>query len=162
MHLIMVVVTDIFGGFTINEYDPIDWGSIEDKKHFRDLTTKIGTVIMGRKTFESIGKPLKDRLNIVLTNKNFKNDKNILFLKGNPQEIISSLEKKNIKSAAVIGGKKVFEEFFPYIDKIFITIEPIILENSQKLSFKRENFKLITTNVLNERGTIVLEYEKLP
>jgi len=162
MHLSMVIVTDIFGGMSIEEYDPINWGSFEDKKHFKELTTKIGTIIMGRKTFESIGKPLPNRLNIVLTSKNLKNYDNVIFLKGEPEHIINELKKMNIHYAAVIGGKSIFEKFLPFIEKIIHTIEPIILNNSIKLDpniFLK--FKLIKTNILNENGTIVLVYEKI-
>lgn len=161
MHLSMIVVTDIFGGFAISEYDKIEWGSKEDKAHFRKLTSKIGTVIMGRKTYESIGFPLKDRLNIVLTSKNYKNSENLIFLNESPIQVIRFLEKNKINEAAVIGGKSVFKQFFPYIDKIYITIEPITLENAEKLSFPYQQFKLISTNILNEKGTILLEYSKL-
>ncbi|MBT1247765.1 MULTISPECIES: dihydrofolate reductase [unclassified Thermosipho (in: thermotogales)] len=161
MHLSMIVVTDIFGGFSTKDYDPINWGSKEDKKHFRKITTEIGTVIMGRKTFESIGHPLKDRLNIILTTQKKENKENIIFTKGSPEKIIKFLENQKIHSAAIIGGKKVFEDFFPFVDKLYITIEPIVLENAQKLNFPKTSFKLVATNVLNSKGTIVLEYNKL-
>ncbi|MDK2887082.1 MAG: dihydrofolate reductase [Thermosipho sp. (in: thermotogales)] len=161
MHLSLIIVTDIFGGLAIEEFDPIDWGSKEDKQHFKELTTKIGTVIMGRKTFESIGKPLSNRLNVVLTNKNLENFENVIYLKGTPEHVINKLEEMNIREAAVIGGKEVFESFLPFVEKIFITIEPIILKNSIKLNPSLfMNFKLVTTNILNEYGTIVLEYKK--
>jgi dihydrofolate reductase len=162
MHLSMVIVTDIFGGMAIEEFDPINWGSIEDKKHFKELTTNIGTIIMGRKTFESIGKPLPNRLNVVLTNKNQKNYDNVIFLKGEPEHIINELEKMNIQNAAVIGGKTIFERFLPFIEKIYITVEPIILKHSKKLDSNIFiNFKLVNMSFLNEIGTIVLVYEKI-
>ncbi|SHH56105.1 dihydrofolate reductase [Thermosipho atlanticus] len=162
MHLSMVIVTDMFGGMFVEEFDSLDWGSKEDKNHFKDLTTKIGTVIMGRKTFESIGRPLPNRLNIVLTHKNYRNSDNVIFLRGTPENIINQILDMKITEAAIIGGKKVFEDFLPFVDKIFITLEPIILKNSHKLNPSLFlNFKLVTTNVLNENGTIVLEYKKI-
>ncbi|MBO8161650.1 MAG: dihydrofolate reductase [Thermosipho sp. (in: Bacteria)] len=162
MHLSLIVVTDIFGGIFLKEFDPIDWGSKEDKAHFKELTSKVGTIIMGRKTFESIGKPLPNRLNIVLTHKKIKNFDNVIFLQGAPLEIINKLKEMKIQEAVVIGGKKVFEDFLPYVDKIYLTIEPITLKSSTKIDSKVFlNFKLITTNVLNENGTIVLEYKKI-
>lgn len=158
----MVIVTDMFGGMFVEEFDSLDWGSKEDKNHFKDLTTKIGTVIMGRKTFESIGRPLPNRLNIVLTHKNYRNSDNVIFLRGTPENIINQILDMKITEAAIIGGKKVFEDFLPFVDKIFITLEPIILKNSHKLNPSLFlNFKLVTTNVLNENGTIVLEYKKI-
>lgn len=162
MHLSMIVVTDMFGGFSTSKYDQIDWGSKEDKKHFKNLTTKIGTVIMGHNTFKSIGKPLENRLNIVLTTKNIQSkEENLIFFNGTPKEVIRFLEHRKITTAVVIGGKSIFEQFFPYIDKIYLTIEPITLNNAEKLSFPKKTFKLISTTILNENGTIVLEYKKL-
>jgi dihydrofolate reductase len=72
---------------------------------------------MGRKTFESIGKPLPNRKNIVLTN-----DKNFFY----PNIIIINnyleiLKKYNADDVFIIGGKSIYELFFPFANKLIIS-----------------------------------------
>ncbi|QTA38388.1 dihydrofolate reductase [Thermosipho ferrireducens] len=160
MKLFVVLVMDIFGGIARVENDPIDWSSKEDKEHFKEITMEAGTIIMGRKTFESIGRPLPGRLNVVLTTKNYEDYDNVIFLKGSPEDIIQQLEEREIRTAAIIGGAKVVKEFFPYVDTIYITIEPLILENSLKLDLPiTRKLKLESIAVLNERGALLLKYQ---
>ena len=52
----------------------------EDMQNFKRLTTS-NVVIMGRKTYESIGKPLKDRINIVISRSDNKDEGNLIFVK---------------------------------------------------------------------------------
>ena len=52
----------------------------EDMQNFKRLTTS-NVVIMGRKTYESIGKPLKDRINIVISRSDNKDEGNMIFVK---------------------------------------------------------------------------------
>jgi dihydrofolate reductase len=90
-------------------------------KHFKE-TTSGHTVIMGQKTFESIGRPLPNRRNIVLTlDKNFKTE---------GVEIVHSLEeldellKKTSTSEEenfVIGGGMIYKLFIEKADKLYIT-----------------------------------------
>ncbi len=90
----------------------------EDMQRFRDVT-RGRTVVMGEKTFQSIGKPLPDRKNIVVTlNKNYK-------AKG--CETRYSLEKvlkeakKMDEEIFVIGGGQIYKLSLPYADKLYIT-----------------------------------------
>lgn len=93
------------------------WNLPADMKHFRDLT-KDHTVIMGQKTFESIGKPLPNRKNIVLT----KDDS----FKKEGIEIVHSLEELyNILTETeenfVIGGGQIYKLLIEKADKLYIT-----------------------------------------
>ena len=92
------------------------WHMPADMKYFRE-TTKGHTVIMGRKTFESIGRPLPNRKNIVITR-----DKN--YGKGGV-EIVHSLEEalKKIGSeeAFIIGGAEIYKQAMDVADKLYIT-----------------------------------------
>ena len=97
------------------------WVLPADMKHFKE-TTSGHTVIMGQKTFESIGRPLPNRRNIVLTlDKNFKTE---------GVEIVHSLEeldtllKKTSKSEEenfVIGGGMIYKLMLEKADKLYIT-----------------------------------------
>lgn len=98
------------------------WSLPADMAHFKKLTTG-HTVIMGQKTFESIGRPLPNRKNIVLSlDKKFK---------PSGVEITNSIEKaiKMSKSALntknkeifVIGGGQIYKLFMNIADKLYIT-----------------------------------------
>jgi dihydrofolate reductase len=105
----------------IGKKNELLWSLPADLKHFRD-TTLGHTVIMGQKTFESIGRPLPNRRNIVLTL-----DKN---LKIDGVEIVHSLEELDellkITSGPneehfVIGGGQIYKLFINKADKLYIT-----------------------------------------
>jgi len=91
----------------------IPWHISSDLKRFKKLTTG-SVVVMGRKTFESIGKPLPNRVNVVLSR--------------NPNpipgcEVYSSAEEvaNKYKDAWVIGGGEIYKLFIPYISEMYIT-----------------------------------------
>ncbi len=107
----------------IGSKNALPWKLPADMKHFRELT-RGKVVIMGRKTFESIGKPLPNRINIVVTSQ----DKEIpgcittpgedgpwlhalvAHLDGAPQEVM------------VIGGASIYKKFLPKANRIYLTL----------------------------------------
>jgi dihydrofolate reductase len=106
----------------IGNQGEIPWYLPADLKHFASVT-KGHTVIMGRKTYESIiariGKPLPDRKNIIITSNHSYQAPGC--------EIYSSIEEilEKIKNTPeeifIIGGEKVYKDFLPYADKLYIT-----------------------------------------
>lgn len=94
------------------------WHFKEDMKFFKE-TTMGHPVIMGRKTFESLPKALPGRKNIVIsTNPEYKAD---------GAEVVTSVEE-SIKlaetedtDAFVIGGGRIYTEFLPYADNLYLT-----------------------------------------
>lgn len=92
-----------------------------DQKFFRTTTT--GNVcIMGRKTLESFPgqKPLKDRVNIVLT-KSDMTSKGEEIIVNSIDECLEEIKKYPDKDIYVIGGQSIYEQFLPYCDKAYIT-----------------------------------------
>ena len=97
------------------------WKSEEDFKHFKETTFGF-PIIMGRKTLESLGKPLKGRLNIVLT-KDVK-----LRQKFKEIIILNSLKKAyefckaaNNEKVFIIGGGQIFNYAIAYADEMIIS-----------------------------------------
>ncbi len=94
------------------------WDMPADMKHFRE-TTKGHTVIMGQKTFESIGRPLPNRKNIVLTRDSS--------FKAEGVEISKSLEetldsfKNSYEEVFVIGGAQIYKQSLEQADRLYIT-----------------------------------------
>lgn len=90
----------------------------KDLKHFKETTTG-SLVIMGRKTFDSMGRALPNRENIILSrDENLKRDGALVF--NSIREIIS-YAKKSDKEAFVIGGAEICELFIGEIDEAIIT-----------------------------------------
>lgn len=97
------------------------WHSKEDFKHFKDTTFGY-PVIMGRKTFESLGKPLKGRLNIILTRGNENNYEydNVLVLRG-LRDAYSYCENHNYEKVFVIGGGQIYKQAIESVDEMIIS-----------------------------------------
>lgn len=93
------------------------WHLPGDLQYFKEMTMG-KPVIMGRKTFESIGRPLPGRRNIVITrNKSYK---------ANGIEVVSSLDEalqltKEDVEVMVIGGEQIFRLALPLADRLYIT-----------------------------------------
>jgi dihydrofolate reductase len=112
--LTLVVAIDANNGIGINNTLP--WTLKEDLAHFKRVTTG-HPIIMGRKTFDSIGRPLPNRRNIVITrNAGWKQD---------GVETAGSLEDalKLVAGvpACVIGGAQIFREVLPHAGRMIVT-----------------------------------------
>ena len=93
----------------------------EDMKFFKETTIN-KVVVMGRRTFLSLpnGEPLKDRMNLVITNK-AKDLRygNVVF--GNMEEIFEELKKYDTNDVFVIGGGSIYKQLIEYCDTIYVT-----------------------------------------
>ncbi len=107
-----------------------DWTGKEDKKLFVEMTKKAGVLIMGSKTFDTIGKPLPDRKNIIITrSKHRKSEwKNLEFTNKTPHEILEKLETENFTEVILAGGSQINSLFARAnaINEIVVTICPKI------------------------------------
>ena len=101
----------------------------KDMEHFRK-TTADSTVIMGRKTFESLNcKPLPKRRNIIITSSKINQNEVESF--SSMKEAISSCEG----STWIIGGHKIYQDGMQFADKIVLTITPDIIEGKEVIKF---------------------------
>lgn len=92
----------------------------DDMKHF--IThTKDKVVVMGKNTLDSFpeGKPLKNRVNIVLSRRDLKMD-NVIFVK-TIDEIFKEIKKYNSDDILVVGGGSVYKQLLPYCSNCLIT-----------------------------------------
>lgn len=94
------------------------WDLPDDLKHFRELTMG-NTVIMGMKTFKSIGKPLVKRENIILTR---QKDIELAGCK-----VVNSIEEaievvQNSNDVFVIGGESIYKQFLPKVSRLNLTL----------------------------------------
>jgi len=145
----------------------IPWNYPEDMKHFRK-TTANSNIIMGRKTFESIGKPLPKRRNIVISSKKIDIDgietfpsiqaavdagvfKNLItHYKESDGTPVVDIARPN---TWFIGGASIYEEGMGHADTILLTCAPDIVKNSNAVKFPFINpllFKIASTGPLDE------------
>jgi len=95
----------------------LPWNLPEDLKHFRK-TTEGKPIIMGRSTFESIGKPLPKRTNIVLSrNPNFQKE-GIIAVTSLDQALQAAARAPEIM---IIGGTQIFNLFLPLASRMYVT-----------------------------------------
>ncbi len=112
------LIAAIGKNYELGKKNALLWNLPLDMKHFQD-TTRGHTVIMGQKTYESMGKPLPNRKNIVVTrNKDFKAE---------GVEISYSLEdtiesfKDSPEEIFVIGGGEIYKQTINNADRLYIT-----------------------------------------
>lgn len=91
------------------------WHIPDDLKRFKALTTG-HPIIMGRKTFESIGKPLPGRHNIVITRGDWAHEGATV-----AHSLEEALEKAG-EDAFVIGGSQIYEQALPFCDTLYLTL----------------------------------------
>jgi dihydrofolate reductase len=106
-------------GNVIGKNNQLPWHLPNDLKYFKNLTWGL-PIVMGRKTFESIGKPLPGRTNIVITR---NTDYNV-----DGTEVVHTIEaalqvaqQKGAKEIFVIGGAEIFNSVFQQAQRIYLT-----------------------------------------
>lgn len=108
----------------------IPWHSKEDLKHFKELTTS-HHILMGKSTFESMGRPLPNRTNIILSR-----DHNLI-IEGatvfqDLGDAIKFAEMRNEQELFIIGGQQIYEFTLPITEKIY---ETLVLEKHEGDTF---------------------------
>ncbi|MEZ5017881.1 MAG: dihydrofolate reductase [Flavipsychrobacter sp.] len=104
----------------IGKDNTLPWQLPDDLKFFM-RTTMGKPVLMGRNTFDSLGKPLKGRLNIVLSSQKDLELPEGVLLFHSLEEGIKRLEEEGTEEAFIIGGGKVYEQSFPLLDRLYLT-----------------------------------------
>lgn len=154
----------------------IPWHSKKDLKFFMNMT-KNNVIIMGRNTYFSLPKrPLKDRLNIVLTSKplEFAFDEsedlsNVIFTNNDKihNSILNNREKymkqfpflSSIFKIFIIGGKNVYQQFMPLCEIAWVTI--IKKDYSCDLFFDYDYSKEFKEEIVDEDEELIIKkYEK--
>lgn len=121
MKIYIIAAVDNNSG--IGKDGTIPWKCPEDLKYFNKKTSRRNNaIVMGRKTYESIGKPLNNRLNIVLSKSTFPNILSMTKL----SDVIKYCESNDIDELFICGGRNVYMEALIYhkINKCYFSIIP--------------------------------------
>jgi dihydrofolate reductase len=128
----------------------LPWRYSSDLKFFKQ-TTSGNAVVMGWNTWTSIGKPLPNRLNIILSRTHtIENQPSILLLRS--CEEVLALEKYLNCDLHIIGGASIYEAFKNDIEKWIVTQIPQIIDDADTfmpVNFL-ENFELSETKILED------------
>ena len=95
------------------------WHLPNDMKFFKNTTWAM-PVIMGRKTYESLGKPLNGRINIVITRKTDWKPEGVVVV-NSLQDALFVANETDCKEVFVIGGGEIYNDAFKKADKIYLT-----------------------------------------
>jgi dihydrofolate reductase len=115
----------------IGRQNQLPWHLPNDLKRFKSLTTGY-PIIMGRKTYESIGRPLPNRINIVLTRDvNFDAPGCTVF--DHPDHTLDYAENLS-DEVFIIGGAEIYRVFWPKINYLYLTIVEADIEGDAYFS----------------------------
>lgn len=128
-------IVAISDNYAIGKDNQLPWHISADLQHFKRLTNG-GIVVMGRKTFESMGtKPLPNRINVVITHDfNYKSQSESVIVVHQFDEAIQKAvnlaKQKHLTTVWVIGGEKIFEQATAITDRLEITHVATNVENA--------------------------------
>lgn len=132
----IIGIIAIARNFAIGKEGKLPWHYPADLRFFKQ-TTLNNAVVMGFNTWQSIGKPLPKRLNIVLSRtKNIENQPDVLLLRSVEETL--ALSKYLNCDLFIIGGAQTYENFADAIDKWIVTEIPEIVEDAD--TFMPEDF----------------------
>lgn len=117
--MIISIIAAVAENGVIGKNNQLPWKLSSDLKRFRQYTQG-KAVIMGKKTFESIGQPLKDRINIILTtDQSFKPEKTLTF--SNLGDALNFAADHQLEEVFIIGGAHLYQQTIDIADRIYLT-----------------------------------------
>ncbi len=159
----MLMAMTLDGKIARGSTELVNWTGKADKHYFVRITREAGVVIMGSRTFDTIGRPLPGRKNIVMTRnrERISQTDNLIFTAQSPPEILRELQGQGFKTAALIGGEVVNTLFAreKLITQVHLTLVPMIF--GQGLSLFNEpldlNLEFMESREI-DKGHLLLTY----
>ncbi len=160
---VFIIAAETKDGYIAKSADQssMNWTSAEDKKFFVEKTKEAGVVVMGRKTYDTFGRPLKDRRNIIMTRQDIEIPE-VEVTNESPMDLVARLESEGVTQLAVCGGAEIYKLFMEcgLVDEVFITQENIEFGEGIPLFSPemRQKLDLILSTNLSP-NTILFKYE---
>jgi len=168
MHTIIVATVTANGFIARGTNELANWSSKEDKKFFVEETKKAGVMIMGRTTFATIGRPLPDRLIVVLTEKPEEvavAPGSVETASGDLKTILDGLEARGFTNVVIAGGSNVYSQFLNagLVSEIALTYEPILFTGGIPLAANLDKELMLETLSVERLGekTVLVRYKVL-
>jgi dihydrofolate reductase len=140
-----------------------DWTGKADKKLFVRVTKEMGVMVMGSRTFATIGRALPGRRTIVYTSRPEEITAEGVETTGEPPaDLVKRLQQEGANGLAVAGGASIYNQFMKagVVDELYLTITPVLFGQGVRL-FTDEmaiSLELIDHTALDE-DTILLHYK---
>lgn len=132
----------------------------EDMKNFKEVTTN-NIVIMGRKTYESIGKPLPNRVNVILTHNKDYDVEGVMVVHSVDEAILYCKVFQSRKKIYVIGGEEIYKAFYTKAKYLNLTEIESDLSGDAKFPSKfRKQFRIVKSSPLMEDPETKVKYRR--
>lgn len=165
MNVILLASISIDGYIGRDEsHVSLDWTSPEDKKHFVATTKAAGVMVMGSKTFATIGRGLPGRKIYVYTT----HPEKIAGIEGveptalSPSDLLLHLERQGFQDVVIAGGASVYSLFMKaqLVDELVLTVEPVLFGKGVSLlaDGMDGHLQLAAVDKLNQ-DTLLLRYK---
>jgi len=122
------------------------WHEKEEFQHFKKTTLGF-PIIMGRRTFETLGKPLKGRENIVVTgNRDYKINFEETKICFSLEEALNYCDSQNSEKAFIIGGGQIYKQAISIADEMIISFMKFEAQGEVKFpEIKNDSWQLVST-----------------
>lgn len=133
----------------------LPWNIPEDLKRFKKITSG-HPIIMGRKTYESIGRVLPGRTNLIVTrNRDYRVEGAVTC--GSFAEALAWAERSpGSDEIFVIGGGELFKEVLPRVDRIYLTVVHWPFEGDVYFQFAEDQFAEVSSEKISEKPASTL------
>ena len=123
----IILIAAVSKDKVIGKQGGIPWKIKEDLSFFKEKTLN-SPIIMGRATYESIGRPLPNRLNIVMT-RSAKNTEGVTEVTSVEKAIEAASINRDSSRVYIIGGENIYKEFLPIAHRMIITEVDLYIED---------------------------------
>lgn len=143
-----------------------DWTGSADKRLYVQITKQAGVMIMGSKTFDTIGRVLPERKTVVMT-RNFerRSDRDdLVFTQAPPEDILNELAAQGYEEAVVVGGSKINQLFASrgLIDELILTVSPFAFGTGLSIFSDEVDLKLALKKFWQlDENTLCVRYRVL-
>ncbi len=116
-----IIVVAVSLNNVIGKDGKVPWHSQEELSHFKNTTSGY-PVLMGRRTWQSIIKPLENRLNIILSrDKDYKSKHENVYIFTSFNDALQYCEKEKFEKIFIIGGGEIYKEVINFCDEIILS-----------------------------------------
>lgn len=137
----LIVVHDL--NRVIGQDNKMPWHIPNELAYFKEKTMG-KAIVMGRSTFESIGRPLPGRLNIVISRNTSYNAEGVTVVHSIAEAI--EVANKHHEEVMIIGGEQIFKKVLPYADLLYITLIEHEFKGDTFFPSYEQNWEVISTS----------------
>nr|AIA13155.1 RibD C-terminal domain protein [uncultured bacterium]AIA13342.1 RibD C-terminal domain protein [uncultured bacterium] len=158
--LVAAITADGFIGRSADHL--ADWTGKSDKKLFVEVTRQAGTMVMGSRTFATIGRALPGRRTIVYTSRpGAITAEGVETTAEAPADLVKRLQHEGTEGLAVVGGASIYGQFMAagVVDEIYLTVAPLVFGSGVPLFGQTldARLELLESTKLDD-NTILLHY----